>query len=85
MDNPVPVLRVASVFEVLILAVLLGNLLTAHNPAISGAIGPIHGLTYLTVVITAMLTEGMPGRVKLLAWIPIVGGLLTLRNAPHGV
>lgn len=84
MDNPIAVLRVASVVEVLTLAILLGNLLTAHNPAISAAMGPVHGLTYLAVVVCAMLIEGLPGRVKALAWIPVVGGLLALWRAPPG-
>ena len=84
MDNPLAVLRVASVLEVLTLTILLGNLFTAHEPAISAAMGPVHGLTYLAVVVCAMLIEGLPGRVKLLAWIPVVGGLLALRMAPGG-
>lgn len=84
MDNPVAVLRVASVLEVLTLAVLLGNLFTAHSPAVSAVTGPVHGLTYLAVVVCAMLIDGLPGRVKLLAWIPVVGGLLALRMAPTG-
>ena len=78
-DSPLPSLRVASVLEVLTLLVLLGNLFTAHDPAISAAIGPIHGFTYLVVVVCALLVEGTPARVKALAWIPVVGGLLTLR------
>lgn len=78
MENPIPVLRVASVLEVLTLAVLLGNLFTVHAPAVSSVMGPVHGFTYLTVVISALLIEGTPNRVKVLAWIPVVGGLLAL-------
>ena len=85
MDNPIAILRVASVVEVLTLAVLLGNLFTAHDPAISAAMGPVHGLTYLTVVVCAMLVDGLPRRAKMLAWIPVVGGLLAIRMAPHSV
>ena len=79
MDSPLPILRVASVLEVLTLLVLLGNLFTTHDPAVSAAIGPIHGFTYLAVVVCALLVEGTPTRVKVLAWIPVVGGLLALR------
>ncbi len=81
MDNPVPFLRVASVIEVLTLLVLLGNVLTVHDPSLSSVIGPIHGFTYLAVVVSALLIEGTPKRVKVLAWIPVVGGLLALREA----
>lgn len=83
MDTPLPILRIVSVVEVLTLAILLGNVFTAHDPAVSAVMGPVHGLTYLAVVVCAMLIDGLPGRVKLLAWIPVIGGLLALRRAPR--
>lgn len=81
MENPIPLLRIASILEVLTLAVLLGNLFTVHHPAISAVIGPLHGLAYLGVVVSVLLVEDTPTRVKVFAWIPVVGGPLALRGA----
>lgn len=78
LENPVPWLRMASLFEVLTLAVLLGNRITVHNGEVSAAIGPIHGVTYLTVIVLALLVDDLPRRVKGLAWVPVVGGFLAL-------
>ena len=79
MDSPLPILRVASVLEVVTLGLMLANLFTVHDATVSSVMGPLHGFTYLTVVICALLVDGLPGRARMLAWLPVIGGLLALR------
>ncbi|QEV18550.1 hypothetical protein [Streptomyces alboniger] len=82
-------LRLAATAEALSLALLLGNLLTVHAPALSALLGPLHGTAYL-VVIAATWTvpsAGAPGA-RWRALVPGAGGLLALRRiearAPAG-
>ncbi|MCC5576519.1 DUF3817 domain-containing protein [Microtetraspora sp. AC03309] len=73
-------LRIAAAVELASLLVLLGNLATAHLPAISSLAGPIHGCAYLfTVIATARDPQRTPVAVGL-ALLPAVGGLLALRR-----
>jgi len=72
-------LVVASVTETCSLAVLLVNLATVHNPAVSGAVGLLHGMAYLGTIAAATLLS-VPTRVKALSLVPGIGGLLLLRR-----
>lgn len=71
-------LEILSILELLSIVVLLGNLLTVHQQMITAAIGPIHGALYLAVVATALLGRGLLMRTRLLALIPVLGGVFTL-------
>lgn len=71
-------LRIAAFAEAITLVVLLVNLLTAHLPAVSSAVGPCHGCAYLAVIIATFTSLSGPSR-----WtsvIPGIGGLLVLRR-----
>lgn len=77
--TPVRALRLAAAAEIVTLVVLLANLVTVHQPAVSSAIGPVHGCAYLFVVIlTVRLSRAT--RTRAAALIPGVGGLLVLRQ-----
>jgi hypothetical protein len=85
-----PLLRVLGVLSVLELAsvvVLLANLITAHDPAITSALGPVHGALYLAVAVTALFGRGLATRTRVLAVIPVLSGPLTMhrvrREASH--
>jgi hypothetical protein len=70
----------AAVLETASLAVLLINLFTVHLEAITSLGGPIHGGLYLAVIACAFLAPiRTPG--KLLAVVPVVGGLLAVAYA----
>ncbi|MFJ4575412.1 DUF3817 domain-containing protein [Streptomyces sp. NPDC088846] len=73
-------LRIAAGVEIVTLALLLANLLTAHHRTFSALLGPVHGCAYLLVVLgTLRLTvAGTPA--KLLALIPGIGGLAAVRH-----
>ena len=60
---------------------MLANLFTVHDATVSSVMGSLRGFTYLTVVICAMLVDGLPGRARMLAWLPVIGGLLALNLA----
>lgn len=71
--------RVA-VLETASLAVLLANRFTVHLDAITSLMGPVHGGLYLAVIAAACLAPiRTPGR--LLAVVPVVGGLLAVAYA----
>ncbi|GAA4902651.1 hypothetical protein LX16_0205 [Stackebrandtia albiflava] len=73
------ILRIAALVEAVSLVVLLVNLATVHAPGISGWTGPLHGASYVTVIVTGSLARsavGVPWRVL----IPGVGGLLMVRR-----
>ncbi|MEU4744373.1 DUF3817 domain-containing protein [Actinosynnema sp. NPDC023658] len=72
-------LRVAAAVELVTVLVLLVNLATVHRPAVSSAVGPLHGCAYLLVVVLAWSKGG--ARTRLSALVPGVGGLLVLRRA----
>ncbi|QCB92695.1 hypothetical protein [Cellulomonas shaoxiangyii] len=78
-----PLLRtlgVLSVLETLSVLVLLANLATVHAHGVTSALGPVHGALYLTVAVAALLGRDLLLRTRLLALVPVVGGVLTLRN-----
>ncbi|AGB22220.1 hypothetical protein Mycsm_01835 [Mycobacterium sp. JS623] len=75
-----PLVAISTV-ETCSLAVLLVNLATVHNPAVSGVVGLLHGLAYLGIIASATLLS-VPNRVKALSLVPGIGGFLLLRNAP---
>jgi len=57
----------------------LANLATVHLPAVSSLVGPTHGCAYLfVVVLTARATRAT--RVRAMAVVPGIGGLLVLRE-----
>lgn len=71
--------RVA-VLETASLAVLLANRYTVHLDAVTSLLGPVHGGLYLAVIAAAFLAPiRTPGR--LLAIVPVVGGLLAVAYA----
>ncbi|HEY0813696.1 MAG TPA: DUF3817 domain-containing protein [Pseudonocardia sp.] len=72
-------LSVAAVVETVSLAVLLGNLATMHVQAVASAVGPLHGFSYLATIAVAFLIA-LPNRIRMLALIPGIGGLLVLRK-----
>jgi hypothetical protein len=73
-------LRIAAAVELASLVVLLGNLFTAHLPAISSLAGPIHGCAYLFTVIAVARDPRRTPAAIVLALLPGVGGLLALRR-----
>ncbi|MEU9865420.1 DUF3817 domain-containing protein [Streptomyces sp. NPDC047971] len=74
-------LRIAAGVEAFSLVALLVNLLTAHTPAVSSLVGPLHGTAYLVVIAAAWQVSdaGTPGT-RRAAVVPGVGGLLALRR-----
>ncbi|GII57853.1 hypothetical protein Pth03_62420 [Planotetraspora thailandica] len=74
------VLQAAASVELISLAVLLANLATAHWPAVSSLVGPLHGCAYLLVVLTTARDRNAGARTKALALIPGIGGLLVMRR-----
>ena len=77
--TPVRALRFAAAAEIVTLVVLLANLVTVHQPAVSSAIGPVHGCAYLFVVILTVRLSRIT-RTRATALIPGIGGLLVLRR-----
>jgi hypothetical protein len=78
-----PLLRalgVLSILELLSIGLLLANLLTIHLPGVASALGPVHGALYLSVAVTALLGRGLALRTRLLALVPVLGGIFTLVN-----
>ncbi|HEV6952170.1 MAG TPA: hypothetical protein VKY86_02850 [Promicromonospora sp.] len=74
-------LRVLGALELLTVVVLFANLATVHDAAVASAVGPLHGMAYLAVVVTALAVARGRHRVWLLAVVPAVGGLLAERAA----
>ncbi len=72
-------LWLVGLLEAASLAVLLINLLTADNPALAQAIGPIHGLLYL-IGIAWVWSNRLPTLSKVLVLIPAAGTLIAARH-----
>ncbi|NRQ40707.1 hypothetical protein HII36_54205 [Nonomuraea sp. NN258] len=72
-------LHVAAAIEAISLVVLLANLLTVHLEEVSGVVGPLHGLSYLTVIGAASMSASVSGA-GVLPFVPGIGGLLVLRR-----
>lgn len=64
------------------LAVLLANLATVDSPALSQAVGPLHGLLYL-VGIVLVWSNRLPVLSKVVVLLPAVGTLLAARHHTH--
>lgn len=73
-------LEVLSILELASIAILLTNLATLHLRPVTAALGPAHGALYLAVAVTALLGRGLLARTRLMALIPVAGGVLTLVN-----
>lgn len=71
-------LRVAAALEAVSLLVLVVNLGTAHLPAVSAVIGPVHGGAWLATIATAFLIP-LPPAPRWTSVVPGIGGLLALR------
>ncbi|WP_409185853.1 hypothetical protein F9C11_17060 [Amycolatopsis sp. VS8301801F10] len=79
--SPRRILEIIGAVELVTLVLMLGNVVTVHQPTVSGVLGPIHGLAYMGTVIGAVLVMEGRHRVWLLALIPGIGGLLSARAA----
>lgn len=73
------VLAGAAALELLTLTVLLGNLALTHDPGVASAVGPVHGLAYVTTIGSALLLDGAPRAARWLTLVPGVGGVLAGR------
>lgn len=71
--------RVA-VLETASLAGLLANRFTVHLDPVTSLLGPVHGGLYLAVIACAFLAP-LRTPAKLLAIVPVVGGLLAIAYA----
>lgn len=68
----------AAVLEALTLAVLFTNLALTHNATVTSAIGPIHGVSYLILLLIAARASRMYRPARWIAIVPGVGGLLSV-------
>ena len=57
---------------------LLATPATVHVPAVASAVGPVHGSCWLVVIALAWQLP-LPARLRSLALVPAIGGLLVLR------
>ncbi|BCJ70165.1 DUF3817 domain-containing protein [Polymorphospora rubra] len=78
-------LEVLSILELVSVAVLLLNLATVHLRPVTAAIGPVHGALYLAVAVTALLGRDLWPRTRLLALVPVAGGVFTILNVRREV
>lgn len=78
-------LSALSALELISVLVLLGNLATVHDPAVTRILGPLHGALYLTVAVTAMLGRGLAMRTRMGALVPVLSGPLTMVNVRREV
>jgi hypothetical protein len=76
---PSRLLRTAALVELASLAFLLLNLATVHWAAVASLLGPTHGCAYL-FVIGATIRETRVTRIRLLALVPGLGGVLVSRQ-----
>ncbi|OAP26022.1 hypothetical protein A4R44_03399 [Amycolatopsis sp. M39] len=81
MVNPRRVLEIIGAVELATLVLMLGNVVTVHQPEVSRVLGPVHGVAYPATVIAAVLVLGGRHRGWLLALVPGIGGLLAARAA----
>ena len=78
-----PLLRtlgVLSLLELVSVLALLANLATAHDPTLASLLGPVHGVLYLAVAVTALLGRGLATRTRVGALVPVLSGPLTMVN-----
>jgi len=74
------VLGILSILELLSIAILVGNLTTVHIDGVASVVGPVHGALYLAVVVSALFGRGLLLSTRLLALVPVLGGIFTLVN-----
>lgn len=79
--SPRRILEIIGAVELATLVLMLGNIVTVHQPEVSQVLGPVHGLAYTATVIAAALVMSGRHRIWLLALIPGIGGLLAARAA----
>ncbi len=72
------ILVAVGVLEALSLLVLLGNLATVHLASVAQAVGPVHGLLWLSGVALTW-TRTRDARPRWISVIPVVGALLAAR------
>ncbi|MDQ0710093.1 type II secretory pathway component PulF [Arthrobacter woluwensis] len=63
------------IVELCTLSVMLLNLLTLRDRLIPAVVGPLHGLTWVALVMVAALAGGLSRRDRVLLAIPAIGGL----------
>jgi hypothetical protein len=69
--------------EPVTLAALFANLATYHWPAVAALLGPLHGCAYLYVAIAVARDPDASPRIRVIAFVPAIGGLLALRRLPQ--
>ena len=67
-----------AVLEALSLTVLLVNLATGDNQHVAQGVGPLHGALYLAGIALTCRSSRVK-RVRLLAFVPVVGAFLAVR------
>jgi len=72
------VLAVLGFFEIATLAVLLTNLATVHERALTRVVGPVHGAIYLVVVLMVLLIPKLGWRTRVLGVVPVIGAALAV-------
>ena len=75
-------MRIAAAVEAISLKLLIVNLLTAHLPAVTSVIGPIHGGAWLATIAIAFLIP-LPLVPRWTSLVPGIGGLIALRLTTH--
>lgn len=65
-----------AIAETITLVVLLVNIATSHNEAITSSVGPIHGIMYLAAIVVILMIPNIPNRLRLLAAVPAIGAPL---------
>ena len=77
----VVLLAALTVLELASLAVLLGNLWTAHLRPITQTMGPIHGAVYTVILVIMIFAPGFRVVDRVLGCIPVIGGSVALVRA----
>lgn len=73
-------LRIAAFAELVTLVLLLANMITLNWHPVAALLGPVHGCAYLFVIIATLRNPLASNGMRLLAWLPGVGGLLVERQ-----
>ncbi|MFD4023239.1 DUF3817 domain-containing protein [Streptomyces sp. NPDC058576] len=77
--QPPQAVRIAALTEALTLPVLLANSFLLEAESLPAVVGPLHGMTYVLVVMFGFLVRHLrPGRWY--ALVPGIGGTLMLRR-----
>ncbi|WP_051061776.1 hypothetical protein [Nocardiopsis chromatogenes] len=73
-------LRIGAHIEFASLLIMLANLATVHDETVSSLMGPVHGCAYLFVVVGVWAFGRTGTAARVLALVPGIGGLLTVRR-----